>query len=419
MLFAAATLAALLAARPQQETVIPQTALSTCAAVRIVSREDVPAGSHLAVSPDGRWLARLVHTPQGAELFLRDRGPAISNLQFEIFNFERPMAARGSGEDTRGAWRERVSQGQQKNAADRLIALEPPALPPGMAWRVHEMLFSTDGARLVIRSSGALYVVSAADAKLLYRIGFDQEKQSYPGRFALGRDTLAVALWSPESYFAEAAARKPVEIRMLDVTTGKWLRSLLLPLNSSDAWTVLALSPDVTRLAVLQRATRWPGKARLALHDTQSGKALWSHKLGGEDLLFDSDGEILFVLGSELVFLDTASGKQLRKAEPDAGPSEFQRLRIAEVADFAVGHFARYSRLRRALNLSNPGDAMLLLWRLSTGKATCQALLPPALRADAWPTARGEILALEETYELRPPLRLLKSAQIVTYRLAP
>jgi hypothetical protein len=409
VLFAVATLVALRAARPQQETVIPQTALSTCAAVRMVSREDVPAGSLLAVSPDGRWLARLVHTPQGAELFLRDRGPQVSIFKSPISNWGSEESALPPGAAYRA---------QQKTSADRLFTIEPPALPPGMAWRVHEMLFSANGAHLVIRSSGALYVVSAADAKLLYRIGFDQEKQTYPGRFALGRDTLAMALWPPESYFAEAPARKPVEIRMLEVTTGKWLRSLLLPLNSSDAWTVLALSPDATRLVVLLRATRWPGKARLALHDTQSGKALWSHKHGGEDLVFDSDGEILFVLGSELVFLDTASGKQLRKAERDAGPSEFQRLRAAEVADFAVGHFSRYSRLRRALNLSNPGDAMLLLWRISTGKAVCQALLPPVLRADVWPTSRGELIALEEAYELRPPLRLLQSAQIVTYRLA-
>jgi hypothetical protein len=401
---------ALLAAPPQQETVIRQTALTTCPGVQVAAKEEIPAGSLLAVSPDGRWLARLVHTTQGAEVFLRDRGPHTSNLKSQISNWGSEEFAPSPGA---------ALFAQQKQNADRLLALEPPALPPGFSWRVHEMRFAAGGELLVIRSAGALYVVSTAEARLLHRIGFDQEKQTYPGRFALGGDVLAAAFWPPESYFADASAKNPVEIRLLETSRGKWLRSLLLPLKSSDAWSALALSPDATRLAVLLRATRWPGKARLTLYDTQSGKEVWSHKLGGEDLAFTADGKSLLVLGSELIVLDAANGKPLRKAERDVGPSEFQKLRAAESADLAVGHFSRYSRVRRALNLSNPGEALLLLWRLSAGQVACEAPLPPALRADAWPTARGEIIALEETYELRPPLRLLKSAQLVTYRLAP
>ena len=54
-----------------QDTVVPQTALSPCAAVRVTSREPLVAGTGLAVSPDGRWLALYVHTNRGGEVTLR------------------------------------------------------------------------------------------------------------------------------------------------------------------------------------------------------------------------------------------------------------------------------------------------------------------------------------------------------------
>ncbi|HWQ03509.1 MAG TPA: hypothetical protein VNL38_03430 [Candidatus Nitrosotenuis sp.] len=383
---AAMLLFAVAPAAAQQDVVVPQTALSTCPALSVVSREEIPAGSLLGVSPDGRWLARLAHTTAGAEIFLRDR--------------DAPSAAPN---------------------ANRMVTLESPPLPPGVAWRVHELRFAASGALLVVRSLGAVYVISVAEAKLLHRVTFDQAKQTYPGRFALGgaagAEVLAVAFWPAESALADAATRAPVEIRLLDAASGRWLRSLLLPLNSSDAWSELALSPDASRLAVLLRATRWPGKARLALYAADSAQQLWQTKVSAEDLLFSADGSALLVLGSELHWLSAANGKPQRKAEGDAGPVEFQRLRVNAEANLAVGRFARYSRMRRALNLRDAQGTRLLLWRLDSGRAACDLTLAPALGADVWPTARGEIIALEETFELRPPLRLLKSAQIVTYRV--
>ena len=40
-----------------QDTVVTQTVLSTCPALQLDAQESVPAGTGLAVSPDGRWLA--------------------------------------------------------------------------------------------------------------------------------------------------------------------------------------------------------------------------------------------------------------------------------------------------------------------------------------------------------------------------
>ena len=59
-----------------------------------------------------------------------------------------------------------------------------------------------------------------------------------------------------------------------------------------------------------------------------------------------------------------------------------------------------------------------VLRRLDQAAPVCQVSLPPSMSVKAWLTAQGEIITLEENYELHPKLRLLKGAQIVTYRLA-
>lgn len=370
---------------------IPPTALGACTPLAVDDARDIPAGTGIAVSPDGRWLAEYIHTSRGGEVKLHDRT--------------------ASGDETKPATKAGAEPVHQ-------IALEPPSLPTGIQWRIHEARFSPDSKLLVLRTTGAIYVIYAEQGQLLHTSGFDKEKQTYPGQIALGGGTLAVAYWLPESVFAQAAARKPVEVRLMEAASGKWLRSLLLALDSSDAWTKLALAPDASRLAVLLRPEFWPGKARLRVHDTLTGADEGELKIGAEDVDWSADGKELLVLGSRLVWLDAKTGKETRKAEGDIGASEFHKLRFSSEANLAAGHFTRFRKWRRFIRMNDQRDTMLTIWRLDTGKAVCTVVFPPTTTVYAWPTARGEFVALEETYEVRPQLRLLKSARVVTYRLA-
>lgn len=360
-----------------QDTVIPQTALSLCSTLTAVSRETVAAGTGLAVSADGRRLLEYLHTPGGAELKLRD------------------LDAR----------------------AERRVYLAQPALPPGILWRIREAVFSPAGDLLVVSSTGAIWVLAAETGQVLHLIGFEPEKQVYPGDFSLSGGELAVVFWPPESYLADAVVKKPIEVRFYDARTGSPRRSLALTLDSTDQWSKIELAPDGTRLAVLRRAMRWPGKARLLLFAADAGKLLWEKKVGAEDFAWSADGRSLAALGSELVWLNATTGKQARKAERKVRSSEFHKLRIAESLQLAVGHFSRYNPFKRLLDRREQRNARLMFWRLDTAKTVCEIELGATTSADAWLTARGEVVALEETYQVRSPLRLLQSARIVTYRL--
>src|SRR5712692_4149758 len=152
-----------------QETVVPQTAMSLCPALTVTAREIVPAGTAIGVSPDGRYLVQYIHTTQGVELKLRNRD---------------------TGED-------------------RGVQLEPPSLPPGVTWQVHEIIFSPSGSLFAVRSVGAIWVLDAETAQVRYQIGVDGEKQAYPGKAALAEGQMAAVFWPPESYLADAVPKKP------------------------------------------------------------------------------------------------------------------------------------------------------------------------------------------------------------------
>jgi hypothetical protein len=362
-----------------QDLVVPQIALSPCPVVSVAARETLTAGAGLGVSPDGRWLAVYLHTNRGGEVTLR---------------------ARESGEAHR-------------------IELVPPALPPGVTWRVMDATFSPSSELLAIRSTGSIWIIDVASGKSLYQVALDPERQLYPGRLSLAANTLAVFFWLPESYFAEAKAKHGADVRFYEAATGKLLRTLPLALESSDAWVEMKLSPDASRIAVLRRATRWPGKARLNLFAADSGKLLWEAKISAEDFQWTGDGQSLYALGGRLMTLDAATGRQKSESKAEFGSTEYQRLRLNETANLAVGQFLHYSRWRRGVLLNDRRESVLVLWRLEKAEPLCEMVLPPPRSVEAWVTPRGEIITLEELYDLRPQLRLLKSAQMVVYTLNP
>jgi hypothetical protein len=359
---------------------VRQTALSLCAPLRAVEQEDVPPGTAIAVSPDGRRLALYFHTVRGAEIAIRDRETS------EVHRIE----------------------------------LAPPPVPPGIAWRITEADFSPGGDVLAVLSIGKLWAFSSATGEVLYEIGLDAEQLAaarYPGQLALGGNKLALVFWPAESYLAAAKPKGLTNVRIFETRTGKLLHNLFLNIRTPDAWTHLALSPDAEWLAVLMRPTRWPGKARLALYAVRDGKLLWERKAGAEDLAWSADVRELLVLGSELHWLDATNGKELRKAERKTRFSESQKLRLSDPVNVATGFFLRYNPWKRSLDMNDFRDPQFRIWRLDNGKAMCEILLDQAVRADVWPTARGEIIALEETYDVKPQLRILRASRVVTYRI--
>jgi hypothetical protein len=358
-------------------TRVPQTALSLCPALKVVSREEATPGTALAVPANGQFRLTYVQTTQGAE--------------FTLLN-------RDSGDATR---------------FDEVI----PALPPGITWRILGAGFSPDGELLAIHSVGAIWVFDTLNARKIFTIPADHEAQIYPGKMSWSRRQLAVSFWPAESFLADVRVKRPVEVRLYDGETGEVAQRLQLPLFSADAWTELRISPDGRRLAVLERPRKWPGNARLALFETAKGKLLWQKKIGAEDFDWTNEGKQMVLLGSKLVWLDAERGKEIREAETEVPHSELQKLRINEDAQLGIGKFSQYSAFKRALGGSKKREMRVVLWQLDTGKEICGQPLDPAVSLDAWPTARDEIIALEETYDVRSPLRLLKSARIVVYRL--
>jgi hypothetical protein len=363
---------------PKKDTLVPQTALSLCPALEVGSRESVPAGTALAVSADGIHRDTWLHTTTGAALDLRNRDTGVT----------------------------------------RRIELVPPPLPPGVTWRVQEAEFSPDGSRLAVRSTGAIWVIDTQAAHVLFLAGVDAATQTYPGKMSWGGKQLAIVFWPVESYLADATAQKPVAVRIYDGTSGQVTRTLQVQLPSSNAWTEPRLSPDGSRVAVLVRANHWPGKAVLMLLAAETGKPVWENKISAEDLQWTSDGKQLMALGSELVWLDSENGKEVRQAGTSVAHSENQKLRVSEAAHTAAGKFSVYSPFKRMLKRNELRETRVVLWQLDTGKGICEIPIAAANSVDAWPTARDELISLEETYDVRPPLRLLKSAQIVTYQIS-
>jgi len=363
---------------PEGDKLVPQTSFSTCPALQIISREPVLAGTGLSVSTDGRFLATFIHTISGAVIELRERA---------------------TGEKRR-------------------VELTPPALPAGVQWRIFEASFSPSGEWLAVRGVGMIWVLDVAAAKILYSIGADPAVQTYPGKISWGGNHLAVSFWPPESYLADALAKKRVEVRLYDAASGKIEQKLALPIPSSDAWAELRLSPDGSRLAVLLRARRWPGKSDLFVIAADSGNQVWEEQIGAEDLKWSSDGKQLLVLNNDLVWLDATNGRQVRRLATGIHHSEYQKLRVSEGAHLAVGELALYSAFKRVFR-NEKRQTRLFIWQLDSGKTLCAAPLDAATDAEIWVTDTEEILTLETMYDVRPPLRLPKSARIVTYRLAP
>jgi hypothetical protein len=362
-----------------QDTRTPQSLLSTCPALQIVTRKDMTPGTLLAVSPDGQFRAAYFYTGGAVTVLLHDR-------------------------DTEDEQR---------------IELSLPAIAPGVEWRLLSAEFSADGEWLAIHGTGIVWVIDTSAAELRSTILIDAPKQLYPGQMTWSRNSLGVLFWPPESVLAEVAPKAPVEFRLYDPANAKLLHTLPLTLAAADSWNVVLLSADGKRVAVLERPQKWPGSARLRVVAIDNEKDVWDRGVDGEDIGWSADGSQILVLSGKLRWLDAATGKDVRASDKDLGPSDYQRLRFSNTGNLAAGVLARYSRMHRLFGNKSQREWMFALWQNSTGAQLCEVPLDPAVSIDPWVTARGEVLALEQIYDLRPPLRLLKSATLLTYRYLP
>jgi hypothetical protein len=361
------------------ETRVPQTLLSTCAALQVVTRQDMTPGMLLAVSPDGQFRAAYFYTGGAVTVLLHDR-------------------------DT---------QDEQR------IELPLQAIPPGIEWRLVGAEFSSDGDWLAVHGTGTVWVIDTSAAELRSTISFDTAKQLYPGQMTWSDNLLGVLFWPPESVLADAPPKGPVDFGIYDPANAKLLHTVPLTLAAADSWNVISLSPDAKRVAVLERAQKWPGSSRLRVISIETGKALWDRKVDGEDMDWSADGSQILVLSGKLSWLDAATGKEVRTSRKDLGASDYQKLRFSNAGNLAAGILARYSRFSRLFGDKGQREWTFALWQMSTGAQLCEVPLDAAITIDPWVTARGEVVTLEQTYDLRPPLRLLKSSVLVSYRYLP
>jgi hypothetical protein len=353
-------------------------ALSGCSKLVRVATEEVTPGTQIAVSGSGRYLASYVQTASGVSVTLRNR-----------------------------------ETGETKSTD-----LAPPALPPGIAWRAIETAFSPNGLWLAVRGVGVIWVVDTATGDLKFTIGPATDEELFPGKMAWADDELAAFFWPPESVFADAPIHGPVSVRIYGVPDGKMLRELSLLVHSSDPWTIIRFSRDDKRLALLEQPRKWPGSAQLTVFDAASGKHLWQDSTGVQDIGWSADSTRLLGLSGQLEWFDGATGIKIGASPHDVGSSEFQKLRFSEAGRLAAGLVAHYSSLHRLFHHTEEISWVLAIWRVDDGEGVCEVTLSPETTLDPWVTSRGELVTLEERYEIRPPLRLLKSSRIITYRVA-
>lgn len=369
-----------------QDRIVPQTMLSTCPALRIAEWKDARAGELLAVSGDATHMAWMAHTAEGAQITFESRGAAAQEAE------EAGAAA----------------------AAPLRLQIPRAPMPEVVGWRLLRAEFSADNSLLIVSAAGTLHVIDATAARLLYALAFEAASDRVPGDFSLAGGTLAVLRWPAETMRTESKPHERTEVRLVDVGSGKWLRSLMLPLASPPAWTRLLLSPDAKQAAVLERATRWPGKARLSLYNVEDAQRAWQMKLDAEDIAWSPDGSQVLALGRKLLWIEAASGKARREFDLASGRSEHQRLRADQAANLAVAQFARYSMTRRALGGRDARNASLRIWRLDSGQMVCSRELSAAERIETWLTPAGELVALEEA--LDPASGAPRTARMVVYR---
>jgi WD40 repeat protein len=355
-----------------------QFALSTCPALTTVSSETAVPGAAIAVSADGRFLATWIHTTDGADLTVRNR-------------------------DTGAAHR---------------IELPAQIVPPGMTWHVLQARFSPDSRLLVVGALGRVWVAEPSTGRLLYSIGVSGDGGLWPASFAISNDRLGVIFWPPQSALRDVPSKQATLLDFYDLPTGRGLRAIPLETHTSSAWATAELSPDDQWLLLLERARTWPGRAHLTLLDAASGQPVWKKSYPVEDARWSADTGSLVALGGRLIWLSAKNGQILRESGSDAGASEFQRLRFNEISGAALGLFSRYSLWQRLFTRHTEESALVVLWRMDTGQELCRVQLSPRTAVDGWPTSRGEIITLEETYAPRSPTPRPQSAHIVTYKLA-
>jgi hypothetical protein len=355
-----------------------QFALSTCPALITVSSESAVPGTAMAVSSDGRFLATWIHTTNGADLTVLNR-------------------------DTSAAHR---------------IELPAQIVPPGMTWHVLQTRFSPDSRWLVVSALGRVWVAEPSTGRLLYSIGISAEGGLWPAGFTVSNDRLGITFWPSQSALRDVPSSQAALLDFYDLPTGRGLRAIPLATHTSSTWATVELSPDDHWLLLLERARTWPGRAHLTLLSADSGQPVWKKSYPVETAYWSADSASFVALGGRLIWLSAKNGNMLRESASDSGASEFLRLRFNEISGAALGMFSRYNPFLRLFNRHPEESALVVLWRMDTAQELCRVPLSRATALDGWPTSRGEIITLEETYAPRSPTPRPKTSRIVTYKLA-
>ncbi|HJZ90364.1 MAG TPA: WD40 repeat domain-containing protein, partial [Gemmataceae bacterium] len=185
------------------------------------------------------------------------------------------------------------------------LAVLPPAvganeLPPRAVARIGDHRFyHGPGVRCAALSPDGSRVASAAAVPIYFHHATDKDREPYDR---------TIVLW--------------------DAATGERLREIRVPRGTVDS---LAFSPNGKRIAAV-------GGSGITLSEVETGRLLWRSEGDKWDGYpqFSTDGKELRVgeRDGPLTAWDVATGKQLRRWRPPAGPSEWvkERESIMDVA---------------------------------------------------------------------------------------
>jgi WD40 repeat protein len=290
---------------------------------------------------------------------------------------------------------------------------------------VTSLAFSPDGARLVAaQQADALYILNAADGKILYRLNPPAADNTVSASFSMDGKWLIsasaegnVSRWDAASGRLQTVTRleHPVQaiafapdgqtaasggdnrLTLWEVKTGKSLRALPLKEGSLSA---VAFSPDGQHLAVT-------GKDRVVrIWDAATGKQLSASANPSEikALAFSADGKYL-AYGREdgkIIWVSPAGGQEVRT---QAVPAKVHTLRFSadgkqlasggddsavHIWDVATGRemFKLQEKLAKVTQIAFSPDGKLLAWGTSDG--TIRVMRVRDLAA-AGPGPRSEI----------------------------
>jgi hypothetical protein len=350
-------------------------ALQSCQALTLVSTEELPKDELSAVSPAGENLASLKTIAGSIQLRIVHRTPRS----------EETVLLSDSG------------------AEQRPLFSRP------------QIEFAPDGSWLVVIRGARLWAVASTPAKVLFSYSLEQ-----PNRFfrdiSVSNVAVAGEVWEkkPKEWLANGFR----EIILLD-REGKTLRS-----HSGEAVPIafsgkLRLSPEANRIALLNIETDRAKKKFSILVLDAEGKIVWqSETAPAYDLQWSSSGKTIFVQDARIEELQADTGKPVNKSTAKVNLVDGGVLHLDPSDEYMASFFYHYNPVTRFFDMGpeDPGWEFRL-YRHGDEGPLCRVRIGRGSQVEAWPTASGDLVAVETVRGGEKPPWTVVEKRLTTYRI--